>query len=497
VATVPLLLACSASASADPEAAVPWVALQTGDGDAPPLYEAEGRIAQLLVLGDTTLLVREHRSQVAPVAISRTRRQPYAVGRFGGGPGELSYVGAIGLAAGDSLLVLPRMPSMPTNLLSIANGSGRTLVGVASTPQTARDFLSDVRFRAADSIGHIYGMRATATGDDSIAIIRKRLRDGRQETIVWLPTGEPDDARRTTNSVSVSSRGYYQMRNGWAVTGDGRVVLVDVARYAVTVLAPDAQIAASWRIARAGVPVNDSAWTAYRRRAASARASRRRRARARRRRRRLRALPEPVGGACIAAGVAVGQFLPAVPATLQRFTYAEVSIPIAVLIWLMIFPMMLQIDFGSVLGVRRQPKGLTITLVVNWLVKPFSMLFFAWLFLQVIFAPYIPAELALEYVAGAILLGAAPCTAMVFVWSYLTRGDPSYTLVQVAVNDLIMLVAFAPIVALLLGVSQVFVPYDTLLLSVVLYIVVPLVAGYLTRTTLIRAAGGRGSRPSS
>jgi hypothetical protein len=269
VATVPLLVACSASASADPEAAVPWVALQAGDGNAPPLYEAEGRIAQLLVLGDTTLLVREHRSQVAPVAISRTRRQPYAVGRFGGGPGELSYVGAIGLAAGDSLLVLPRMPSMPTNLLSIANGSGRTLVGVASTPQTARDFLSDVRFRAADSIGHIYGMRATATGDDSIAIIRKRLRDGRQETIVWLPTGEPDDARRTTNSVSVSSRGYYQMRNGWAVTGDGRVVLVDVARYAVTVLAPDAQIAASWRIARAGVPVNDSAWTAYRRRAAS------------------------------------------------------------------------------------------------------------------------------------------------------------------------------------------------------------------------------------
>jgi arsenite transporter len=193
--------------------------------------------------------------------------------------------------------------------------------------------------------------------------------------------------------------------------------------------------------------------------------------------------------ACIAAGVAVGQFLPAVPATLQRFTYAEVSIPIAVLIWLMIFPMMLQIDFGSVLGVRRQPKGITITLVVNWLIKPFSMLFFAWLFLRVIFAPYIPAELALEYVAGAILLGAAPCTAMVFVWSYLTRGDPSYTLVQVAVNDLIMLFAFAPIVALLLGVSQVFVPYDTLLLSVVLYIVVPLVAGYATRTALIRRRG--------
>jgi arsenite transporter len=192
---------------------------------------------------------------------------------------------------------------------------------------------------------------------------------------------------------------------------------------------------------------------------------------------------------CIITGVAVGQYLPFVPETLGRFTYAEVSIPIAVLIWLMIFPMMLQIDFSSVLGVRRQPKGITITLVVNWLIKPFSMLFFAWLFLQVIFAPFITEELALQYVAGAILLGAAPCTAMVFVWSYLTRGDPNYTLVQVAVNDLIMLVAFAPIVALLLGVSQVFVPYDTLILSVVLYIVVPLVAGYLTRTTLIRRHG--------
>jgi len=191
----------------------------------------------------------------------------------------------------------------------------------------------------------------------------------------------------------------------------------------------------------------------------------------------------------IVVGVGIGQFLPSVPATLQRFTYAEISIPIAVLIWLMIFPMMLQIDFGSVLRVRRQSQGLTITLVVNWLIKPFSMLFFAWFFLRVVFAPFIPETLAMEYIAGAILLGAAPCTAMVFVWSYLTRGDPSYTLVQVAVNDLIMLVAFAPIVALLLGVSNVVVPYDTLFLSVVLYIVVPLVAGYLTRSTLIRRYG--------
>jgi len=189
------------------------------------------------------------------------------------------------------------------------------------------------------------------------------------------------------------------------------------------------------------------------------------------------------------AGVALGQFAPGIPEALQRLSIAEVSLPIAVLIWLMIFPMMLQIDFTSVAGVRKQPKGLTITLVVNWLIKPFSMLLFAWLFLRVIFAPWIPAELGMEYVAGAILLGAAPCTAMVFVWSYLTKGDPSYTLVQVAVNDLIMLFAFAPIVALLLGVSQVFVPYPTLILSVVLYIVVPLVAGSLTRTVLIRRRG--------
>jgi len=191
----------------------------------------------------------------------------------------------------------------------------------------------------------------------------------------------------------------------------------------------------------------------------------------------------------IAAGVALGHFLPGVPNTLQRFTFAEVSIPIAVLIWLMIFPMMLQIDFRSVTQVRRQPKGLTITLVVNWLIKPLSMLFFAWIFLRVIFAAWIPEALALEYIAGAILLGAAPCTAMVFVWSYLTKGDANYTLVQVAVNDVIMLFAFAPIVALLLGVSQVLVPYDTLLLSVLLYIVVPLAAAIWVRERLIRDRG--------
>ncbi|MEX2570435.1 MAG: ACR3 family arsenite efflux transporter [Gemmatimonadota bacterium] len=192
---------------------------------------------------------------------------------------------------------------------------------------------------------------------------------------------------------------------------------------------------------------------------------------------------------CIVAGVAIGQFLPAVPETLARFTYAQVSIPVAILIWLMIYPMMVQIDFASIIGVRRQPKGLTITLVVNWLIKPFTMFLFAWLFLQVLFAPLIEAGLAREYVAGAILLGAAPCTAMVFVWSYLTRGDPAYTLVQVAINDLIMLFAFAPIVIFLLGISDIAVPYDTVLLSVVLYIVIPLVAGYLSRAWLIRTRG--------
>lgn len=192
---------------------------------------------------------------------------------------------------------------------------------------------------------------------------------------------------------------------------------------------------------------------------------------------------------CIVAGVAIGQVIPAIPNVLGQMNVAQVNLPVAVLIWAMIFPMMLQIDFKSILGVRRQPKGLTVTLVVNWLIKPFTMFAFAWLFLEVIFAPLIAGSLAREYVAGAILLGAAPCTAMVFVWSYLTKGDPAYTLVQVAVNDLIMLFAFAPIVAILLGVSNVIVPWETLLLSVVLYIVIPLAAGYAVRTAVIRRKG--------
>ncbi|HRP74755.1 MAG TPA: ACR3 family arsenite efflux transporter [Rhodocyclaceae bacterium] len=192
---------------------------------------------------------------------------------------------------------------------------------------------------------------------------------------------------------------------------------------------------------------------------------------------------------CIVAGVALGQFAPAVPAALSKLEYAQVSLPVAVLIWAMIFPMMVQIDFAAILGVRRQPKGLVITTSVNWLIKPFTMFAISWFFLLVVFEPLIPEDLAREYLAGAILLGAAPCTAMVFVWSYLTRGDAAYTLVQVAVNDLIMLFAFAPIVVFLLGVSNIVVPWDTVALSVFLYIVIPLSAGYATRIFLIRRHG--------
>ncbi len=192
---------------------------------------------------------------------------------------------------------------------------------------------------------------------------------------------------------------------------------------------------------------------------------------------------------CIVVGVALGQLWPAVPETLSRFTYSQVSIPVAILIWLMIFPMMVQVDFGCIQRVGKQPKGLLITLTTNWLIKPFTMFLFAWLFLRVIFAPWIPEQLGLQYLAGAILLGAAPCTAMVFVWSYLTKGDPGYTLVQVAINDLILLFAFAPIVIVLLGIGNITVPYDTVLLSVILYIVIPVIAGYIARTTLIRRRG--------
>ncbi len=192
---------------------------------------------------------------------------------------------------------------------------------------------------------------------------------------------------------------------------------------------------------------------------------------------------------CIALGVAIGHFLPGVPAFLGRFEYARVSIPVAILIWLMIYPMMLKVDFTSIKNAGRKPKGLIVTLVVNWLIKPFTMYLIAWFFLKVAFKALIPGDLSTEYLAGAVLLGAAPCTAMVFVWSYLSDGDPGYTVVQVAVNDLIILFAFTPIVAFLLGVSEVRVPLDTLILSVVLFVVIPLGLGALTRSSLIKKRG--------
>lgn len=193
--------------------------------------------------------------------------------------------------------------------------------------------------------------------------------------------------------------------------------------------------------------------------------------------------------ACIIAGIAIGKFLPVVPEVLGKFEYASVSIPIAILIWIMIFPMMLKIDLGSIVNAIRMPKGLTVTLSVNWLIKPFTMFGIAWLFFFVIFKAFIPTELAREYLAGAILLGAAPCTAMVFVWSHLTMGSPGYTLVQVAINDLVILVAYIPIVTFLLGVSGISIPWETLLLSIILFVVIPLVSASLTRRFVIKRRG--------
>lgn len=192
---------------------------------------------------------------------------------------------------------------------------------------------------------------------------------------------------------------------------------------------------------------------------------------------------------CIIIGIGVGQFIPAIPETLGKWEYANVSIPIAVLIWLMIFPMMLKVDFKSVRNVGKRPKGLFITCVTNWLIKPFTMFGIAWLFFFVIFKSLIPTELADQYLAGAVLLGAAPCTAMVFVWSYLTKGDAAYTLVQVAVNDLIILVALVPIVGFLLGIGGIAIPWSTLILSVILFVVIPLSAGIITRRIVIKRRG--------
>ena len=188
---------------------------------------------------------------------------------------------------------------------------------------------------------------------------------------------------------------------------------------------------------------------------------------------------------CILAGLVLGNLAPGLFGVLAGLEYASVNLVVAVLIWAMVYPMMIAIDFGSLKDVGRRPKGLIITLAINWLIKPFTMAALAVLFFNHVFAGLIDPAKAPEYIAGLILLGAAPCTAMVFVWSQLTKGDPNYTLVQVSVNDLIMVVAFAPIVAFLLGVTDISVPWETLILSVVLYIVIPLIAGWLTRRTLI------------
>lgn len=192
---------------------------------------------------------------------------------------------------------------------------------------------------------------------------------------------------------------------------------------------------------------------------------------------------------CMVVGVLIGRFLPSIPAFLNQFEYAKVSIPVAILIWVMIYPMMMKVDFQSIKDVGKNPKGLYVTWITNWLIKPFTMYAIAAFFLYVVFKNFITPDLAKQYLAGAILLGAAPCTAMVFVWSHLTKGNPAYTVVQVATNDLIILVAFIPIVKFLLGVSHVNVPWDTLILSVVLFVVIPLTGGILTRLFVTKDKG--------
>ena len=188
---------------------------------------------------------------------------------------------------------------------------------------------------------------------------------------------------------------------------------------------------------------------------------------------------------CIAAGVGFGHLVPSVFQMIAGFEYASVNLVVAILIWVMIYPMMVNVDFSTISEVRRKPKGLLITFFINWFVKPFSMAALGVLFLQHVFAPFIPAEDAKQYIAGLILLGTAPCTAMVFVWSRLVNGNANYTLVQVSVNDLVMIFAYAPVAALLLGISDITVPWETLLLSVALYVIIPIIAGYITRKHLL------------
>lgn len=192
---------------------------------------------------------------------------------------------------------------------------------------------------------------------------------------------------------------------------------------------------------------------------------------------------------CMVVGVAIGYALPDVPAFLDTLQVMGISIPIAILIWVMIYPMMMKVDFQSIKAVGRQPKGLFVTWISNWLIKPFTMYAIAWFFLFVLFSSWIPTDLARQYLAGAVLLGAAPCTAMVFVWSTLANGNPAYTVIQVATNDLIILIAFVPIVKFLLGVSQVTVPYSVLFVSIFLFVVIPLAGGILTRMTVVKRKG--------
>lgn len=194
-------------------------------------------------------------------------------------------------------------------------------------------------------------------------------------------------------------------------------------------------------------------------------------------------------GICMILGIVIGRYIPEIPKFFGKFEYANVSIPTAVLIWVMIYPMMMKVDFQSIKNVGKNPKGLYITWITNWLIKPFTMYAIVSFFLMVVFKDLIAPDLAREYLAGAVLLGAAPCTAMVFVWSSLTKGNPAYTVVQVATNNLIILVAFIPIVKFLLGVSNVSVPWDTLVLSVVLFVVVPLVGGIITRVKVTKERG--------
>lgn len=194
-------------------------------------------------------------------------------------------------------------------------------------------------------------------------------------------------------------------------------------------------------------------------------------------------------GLSMIGGVLIGRYLPAIPEFFGRFEYAQISIPTAILIWVMIYPMMMKVDFQSVKNVGKNPKGLYVTWIANWLIKPFTMYAIASFFLFVVFRNFIAPDLASDYLAGAVILGAAPCTAMVFVWSTLTKGSPAYTVVQVATNNLIILVAFVPIVKLLLGVSNVVVPWDTLILSVVLFVVIPLAGGIFTRVNVIEKKG--------